>query len=389
MNPARDPNSAPLDTESLHFLLSRQFDGDLTEAEASELAASPETSAGQIFYAAISDVRDRMKAIPVRPVAASFADSVLGEIGSQAKAVQVPPIGIASEMRRGWIARSIVAVSVAACVLIVFVALKPHSPGQQAISTHRPAPDTAMPIPISRADAESESAASMADADVAKVQESTEQQAELQPFLDSDDWQIVVVKVNSKDRETVMRDIEALVARQGMNLRSVVDSDNYDSRFGVLLTSVGIDEKEFVESVLSEGETRTADWDADSVATSSREDLIARMQESMKTPTHSELHFGQIYLALPKVAAVVEEALLAKADSARERQVAGGASVALADEAKDSARRNFSQSSKISTSPAEAGKSLGFRQNTGHRKPALVVFEFTEAATPGAVDGPI
>ncbi len=388
MNPAHESNSSPADTERLCFLLSSQFDGDLTEAESSELAALPETSAGQAFYSVISDVRDRLKAIPVRPVTEPFTDSVLAAIGSQNKVSQAQPIGIAAEMQRGWIARSIVAVSIAACVLFVFVALKPHSPEQQAISTFSPATDAAM----SRDGAESEfmgAAKADADVDVAEVQESTEQQTELQPFLDSADWQIVVVKVNSKDRETVMRDIEALVAWQGMNLRSVVESDKHDSRFGVLLTSAGIDEKEFLQGVLSDGETRLADWDADSVDTSSRANIIAQMQESLKTPTFSELHFGQIYLALPKTAVVEQKMLQAKADQTKESKLESGTSLAQADEAEVSVIRSSSQSLKVSNSPAEAGKSLGIRQNTGHRKPVLVIFEFTAAATHGTFDGRI
>jgi len=312
MNPAQEPDSLqPTATERMQLQLSRQLDGDLTPDESAALAVSPQKDSHQTYLAAIAKLRSQLHALPVKPVSESFATSVRDAIHRESTITPAVP---SPERRRGRIMRGIVAVSVTACAAALMLSLRPldvDHDSQIAQSTGSPAVEKAMTISTNVAAVNSDAAATRRD--VAEHLEAVTQQEELRPFLENDDWRIVVVKVDSKDREEVMRDIEALVAKNGMDIRPINGGADHNERFGVLLTSTGIDEKAFIESVIPLTDAQSADWDAQSVAESTRESLIRRIQESMKIPTHSELHFGQVYVTLPKSsdpAVVIEHPIL-------------------------------------------------------------------------------
>ena len=398
MKPTPESNSVPsAEVQRLQLLLSGQFDGELSAEESSVLAASPQTAAEKAFENSIFDLRVSLKAIPVRPVAPSFADSVLA--GIHTKPAEFHRISIvAPEPRRGWVRRSIVAVSIAACALILMMVAKPFSALPTAVTYQSPV--AARQMTTAARDENTPEIVPLADTQLAGAErqaaklpeaESPEQQAEMQIYLKNHDWTIVLVRVKSKDRESVMRDIEGMVAKQGMDLRSLGDGHSDVARFGVLLTSAGVDEKIFVESVLPEVDFRSANWDADSVAESSREDLIRRVQESLRTPTHSELYFGEVYVTLPKPFDSETQAFLAKADSPGLEKLESGSrgSAAAAIAAANLAERKAARQEEIPAPPAEAGKSSGSSETAVPRKPVLVVFEFTDAATHGGFDGRI
>ena len=194
-------------------------------------------------------------------------------------------------------------------------------------------------------------------------------QEEMRPFIENDKWSIVVVTVNSKDREEVMRIIESLVAKHGMDIQAVVGNDDHDARFGVLFTSTGVDDKAFIDSVISETNPQSADWNPRSVADSTRESLIRGMQESMKTPTHSERHFGQVYMTLPKSTkplAAASESLVAQSDA-----------VEANTKPLDKAAHRSQAARGFAVPPAEVSSVQSAR---AQKTPILVVFEFTDKA---------
>ena len=162
-----------------------------------------------------------------------------------------------------------------------------------------------------------------------------------------------------------MRDIEALVAKNGMDMRSVAGNNDHDPRFGILFTSSGVDDRAFVENVLPQTDTQSADWDAQSVAESTRESIIRRVQESMKIPTHSEIHFGQVYVTLPKFANVPA------ADVAAADQRLPAENSAIADAVSPS-----SSAEKLNERPGRA-----VSNPSALKLPVLVVFEFTSDVT--------
>ena len=157
-----------------------------------------------------------------------------------------------------------------------------------------------------------------------------------------------------------MRILETIVAKNGMEIKSVVGNSHHDARFGVLFTSTGDNDNALIDSVISETDAKSADWNPRSVANSTSESLIRRMQESLKTPTLSELHFGQVYITRPRSAK--------PPDSAAQSLVAQ-------NDALHGASIPSTASEKAVVSPNEAATALSPR-----RTPVLVVFEFTGKA---------
>jgi len=294
MNPATSsPEPDPVsigETDRILLLLSRQFDDDLTREETTKLAASLKSDSDLKCCAAFAELRATLQNLPVKPVGGSFATDVHNAIRQQSLKVPADPM---PHQSRGRMARGIVAVSLA-CSLAVLLLMATTYDSRPSANQIARAPESATAKSMSGKDF-----VASVDEETA-AQEATARQEELRPFLETDDWRIVVVKVNSKDREEVMHDIEALVAKNGMDIRQVAGNNDHDPRFGILCTSAGVDDKALVENVLSQTDAQATDWNAQSVAESTRESVIRRVQESMKIPTHSEMHFGQIYVTLPK-----------------------------------------------------------------------------------------
>lgn len=358
MNPPREPDFNPTaEIERIQFLMSRQLDGDLTQEEAAKLAQAQSTDSDLDFLATCMDLRRTFRALPVQSVPGSFATAVRNAIQSEVSTASASSMG---HRERSRTARGIVAVSVASCVAALILMSRTWEAGPTAsqlagIGDRSAAKVMPADFPVADAGGLAEPSAVTANAD----------SEDLRPFLESDDWRIVVVKVHSKGRKDVMRDIQALVAMNGMDMRSVAGNNDRDPRFGILFTSSGVDDRAFVENVLPQADTQSADWDAQSVAESTRESIIRRVQESMKIPTHSEIHFGQVYVTLPKVANF-PAADVAVADRPLPAE---NSAIADAASASSSAEKLNERPGRMVSNPSAV------------KVPVLVVFEFTGDVT--------
>ncbi len=366
MNPAQDPNSSqPAESERIQFLLSRQLDGDLTLDESSELTALLQADSVRAWLTAMTDLRSHLRALPVKTVSESFALSVRDAIHQSST---VAPAASSPDPRRTWIMRGIVAVSATACATVVMLFLQPPTDDdrQLADAGDSPAAMRSMEVPVTDAAAagmaatleSSELEASGPPTTVAELNVNAEQE-KVRVFIENNDWDIVVVQVHSKDRDGIMRDIEAFVAKHAMDLQPVAGNDDHEARFGILLTSTGVSENTFINSVLSKTDAESADYNAQSVADASPESLIRSMQESLRTPTLSDLHFGQVYIILPKSVhppAAASPSLLAQNDAV--------------NRASDPPALTEKRLQPTETSPETP---------TVRTTPVLVVFEFTDA----------
>ena len=358
MKSFQDHNPIPPDsTERMQFLLSRKRDGDLTAEDLSELEAFQTPESLNTYLAKIAQIGEELKSLPVNPVSEVFALSIHQAILNESAQLPMPK---SWRTRLGGARRGIIAVTIAVCVMgLIFIVRRNVVDHSMQVAEKSILGSASTETPGLAGDTFEHQHSEASSAIVAKSpeQDVEAQQAELRPFLESDDWQIVVVRVNSKDREEVMRDIEAIVAKNDMGIETVIGNyDERDARFGVLLTSASVDEKQFIDSVIPQGDVNSTDWDAQNVAESTRASFINRLQESLKTPTHSELNFGQVYLTLPKHAASGADPLLATnnapALTSRFAEVPSGASVKVQNAAVPETR-----------------------------KPVLVVFEFADSAS--------
>ncbi|MEJ7591911.1 MAG: hypothetical protein WKF77_10205 [Planctomycetaceae bacterium] len=364
MNSAQDPKPIqPAETERIQFLLSRHLDVDLTMEESSDLTKR-QTDFDRACLAAMTDLRRQLKALPVKPVPELLAASVHNAIRQPSTTV---PANSSRNPRRGRIMRAFVAVSVTACAAALMLSLRSREiersddAGKTALASGGHAAGMAardIPATVAAASDVAEPKTSVPESSAR--QDTIAQHEELRPFLENDDWRIVLLKVHSKDREEVMRIIKALLAKGGMDIRSVAGNDDHDARFGVLLTSIGVNDNAFIDSVITETDAQSADWNPQSVADSTSESLIRRMQESMKTPTHSELHFGQVYLTLPKS---TETAAAASQPLSAQDNAVNGTSLPPA-----AAEKRTAPPTGVATVPPT------------RKTPVLVVFEFTDEA---------
>ena len=361
MQSPQEPNPlSPEIAEQMQFLLSRQLDGDLASEDSLELAKIQQSESLDRYLADIHKIRQHLTSLRVKPVPPAFLASIRQAIlEDSAKSRAAAFAGT----YRGWRRRLVVSATIAACVLGLAVMLRPGGLDESNRGTLEIAPVPAIYDPAATFDtapANSHVNLDSSEQTDSSVDSSLTQQEELRPFLDSDDWRIVVVQVNSKDRDEVMRDIEAIVARNDMNIRTVVEHDDaHDNRFGVLLTSAGVDEEDFINSVVPQADAKSTDWNAQNVAESSRESLISRLQESLKTPTYSELHFGQVYVTLPKRTGSIDVADRKMAA----RSVIPGETAMPGPVAKKNAGSPGDTATNVLPEP---------------RKPVLVVFEFTD-----------
>lgn len=143
--------------------------------------------------------------------------------------------------------------------------------------------------------------------------------SEMQPLIQSDDWNVVVVKVDGKDRDQAEDQIQSIVQKAGLRLKGTAGPD--ESRwFGVVLTSDVAGREDVVTAMEEVGES--SGYVTETPPADSQEALfVAAARESLKHPTRSELHHGKVFVVLPSVSPVKAEKQMAS----RNELASGGA----------------------------------------------------------------
>ena len=128
---------------------------------------------------------------------------------------------------------------------------------------------------------------------------------DVQPLIQSDDWNVVVVRIDAKDRDHAMDQIQSIAKKAGLQLKGAAGPD--ESRWmGVVLSSNVAGREEVVNAMEGVGAsngyaTETPPVDSEGAM------FIAAARESLKHPTRSELHHGKVFVALPSPSAVDNE----------------------------------------------------------------------------------
>lgn len=116
-----------------------------------------------------------------------------------------------------------------------------------------------------------------------------------------DDWQILVLKIGMTDRETVHEKVRQVAQATGLQMQTLDEGRrSRRSSMEILLTAAPADPRVFVDSVRQSGVVRSEEWNPAEIAKMDKRALVAAVRASMLTPTKSELHFGEVYLALPR-----------------------------------------------------------------------------------------
>lgn len=313
----------PDDLETALLLVSREFDGDLDATEASVLASLESAWPKEVaqFRSECGRIRNAMVAFPVvaMPLDAFCRASVPVEAMSRTSVEPHQPTSASPvlQSRRSGAYKLVVSVvtSVLCGALLLALNQKNESPDNTVVSADfensanargiGTAPDAAMAMEI--ADAPAMMAAPASEA-LAMAWDSTEAGAEhdaaavsesaIEPLLDSDHWNVVVVDLVGADRDSAMDRIQQIVQMHGLKVTRS-GGDNAPEWLGVVLTSA-VDHRDEIVSSMEQGlnkpaaaSTRLTEADAKT------KEIVSIVEESLRFPTRSELHHGRIMLALP------------------------------------------------------------------------------------------
>jgi len=177
--------------------------------------------------------------------------------------------------------------------------------------------------PIALKSETSDASLALAAVDQAAAETSTDDI--ITPLVQSDNWNVVVVKVNSQDRDQAMDRIASIVKEHGLRLQRSAGKDRPEW-LGVVLTSADGASEEVVtamEKGLSESTTRRQIVES-RMSPEASSKIIAAVRESLRYPTRSELHHGRIFVALP-TAPLMARAIRSSGSSAASQPAATSA----------------------------------------------------------------
>jgi hypothetical protein len=191
---------------------------------------------------------------------------------------------------------------------------------------------------------------------------------DVQPLIQSDDWNVVVVKIDGKDRDQAMDQIQSIVQKAGLQLKGSAGPG--ESRWlGVVLTSNVVGREDVVNAMESVGASNG--YVTETPPADSQEAMfIAAARESLKHPTRSELHHGKVFVVLPSSPSM----------KVNEQTVAANQQVAAAGSA------NATSPGPVESSAVDSeGSAAKSARISAKVVPAvtLVVFEFSDAEKSG------
>ena len=194
-------------------------------------------------------------------------------------------------------------------------------------------------------------------------------EADVQPLIQSEDWNVVVVRIDAADRDQAMDQIQSIVRKAGLQLKGSVGHE--ESRWlGVVLTS-NVAGREDVVSAM-EGVGTSNGYVTETPPVDSQEALfIAAARESLKHPTRSELHYGKVFVALPSASSTM--------------RTAEGPVVAATEEPEGGNPNSVSHEPLALPSAAVGGFAAGSAKVSAKAVPdvTLVVFEFSDGEKSG------
>ena len=319
------PESAPEsskspDLQELFELLSRQQDGDLSVTETQRLAIleSAHPDAPRAFRRHAGELSSLLKQIPVRSV-----NRLLFEIPPASPPLVIVVPDSPNSSRRSGSQRVVVgAVTSLLCAGLLFAFMRKTETTETALLAKAEvlhgtmearggivgAP-MAADVPLAANSMQMKVAADLppavlmgsaaaadSESSLVAVPESVAE-ADVQPLIQSDDWNVVVVRIDAENRDQAMDQIQSIVKKAGLQLKGSAGDD--ESRWlGVILTSNVAGREDVVNAMEEVGTSRG--YMSETPPADSQEALfIAAARESLKHPTRSELHHGKVFVALP------------------------------------------------------------------------------------------
>ena len=213
--------------------------------------------------------------------------------------------------------------------------------------------------------------------------------AEVRTLVDAAEWKVVVVKAGSHGRSEIVDKVGTVLSRYGLELEQS-GPEAADGWLGVVLTPRLGSHRELIQDVeVAVG--ASGEWDPAEVLSSTREQIIAAVRQSLKSPTESELQRGEIFVAVTAQARGDLAKSGKESAQAQGALIAGKAPMAAAEAKADGAGIAGAVQQRVGAEPVNSTpKNFG----TGadellSQKVTLVVFEFgdPEKNAPGGNGG--
>ena len=314
------PSEPPFDNELSHayWLVSRDLDEPLSLEESNQLRRLEGLYSHQIeaFRRDCGQLRAALNALPMKPVGKSLF--MVPGTHASAMPVVVDPLPVVVRRTRSGAQRLVVGVVTSALCGILVLAWNraqddtSSAPAMVQMSSSESAERLGLDRALSLDVADGMPAAGLSDAGhlskpsamtaaPALVKSDVETDADntsIAPLIQSDNWNVVVVKVEGRDRDMTMDRIQAIVQEHGLRLQKSAGHDQSEW-LGVVLTSA-MEQSSEVLTAMERDLGESTPFAAESQLDASRSsEIIAAVRESLRYPTRSELHHGRIFVALP------------------------------------------------------------------------------------------
>ncbi len=337
MNSSKNTDSTRFNDELSEALqlVSRQIDGDMVMGDTLRLEVLERQFSVEMaqFRSQCVLLHQNLSGLPQRAVSGFVFETC------SAGSSDGPGRSIVPNRRLPMVVASIAAV-LCGCLLVVFV--KPSGLS-----------DVGLTVATTNGVVEQQ----LATSDKAEMGESSS--VDLQPLLSSENWNVVVVRVDQQDRDLAMQQIQTIVREHGLQLNDSHGNDKADW-LGVILTSAVLDRDEVINDMEQELGEPSAPLTEKRVGNAGRQDIVDAVRKSFEFPTQSELHHGKVYLALPATEADVQNA-----DPSPQQDLVADANVSAINSA-----------TSVESNSSSADLAARSATMTAENSVTLVVFEF-------------
>jgi len=371
--PQNHPITANPELEEALMLTSRELDEMLTDAERARLADLESVWTNEVarFRSQSRQLRSTLQSLPQTNVQMQLWQQ------SELTDSQIPaPRPIVAVPRRGTQTLILGSVSVVICALLLMIVRAPQtdfasseragssaamSPASIAVEQDALLADSDVMVGVGGGSVVGLNAAAMTDTDSGVAEDS------IQPLIESENWNVVVVKVEGQDRDQVMDRIQSIVHAHGLRLQRSAGQDEPEW-LGVVLTSAVEGSDEVVNAMEQDAAHSSTNFtknkdnisakakSSEANTTKASAEIVAAVRRSLQYPTLSELHHGRVFVALPTEAEFKARAVRKGADRSVPSP-SDNASLDKASKSKEAAAENA-----VPAAPAPRGATAGLEK---------------------------
>ncbi len=157
---------------------------------------------------------------------------------------------------------------------------------------------------------------------LALLQQDGVSNAMMDSFGDPATWDVLLVTVSEGADRQVVQQLRQSFQKNGMPVRSAAVSDDLAGPAPVVAATSGMMTSDLFEVLTGESASADAEWNPDQIGDLDRTEMLARFVESLKTPSRSEEHFGEMVVGFSSETVEAIESVVHSGKLASESNVA-------------------------------------------------------------------